>query len=121
MLTRLQAPLKKDQKNYGMSKSMKARVVKTLNFSIAIYGCEQWEVKAASKEKTEAFEMWCWLRLLCISWMEKKTNPSVRTIIGEKQTLMSEINRCKLMYFGSIRHRDEHNPEKANMKEMVEG
>lgn len=76
---------------------------------------------AAGKKKTEAFEMRCWLRLLCISWMEKKTNPSVRTIIGEKQTWISEINRCKHMYFGPIRRKDGNNLEKAIIKEMVEG
>lgn len=62
--------------------------------------------------KTEAFEVWCQQRLLHISWMEKKTNADVRNIIGEQQTLMSEIYVCKLMYFGN-------NLDKAIMEGMV--
>ena len=74
-------------KDKGISKATKIRIMHTLIFPIALYGCETWSVGMADKNKILAFEMWCWRRMLRISWTEHKTNKFIRNQIGENATL----------------------------------
>lgn len=76
-------------------------------------------MNAAYKKKTEAFGMWGGKHSCASLKTEKKTNAYFRSIIREKRTLLSEINRHKLMYFGHIKHRDGNNLEKVIMEGMV--
>ena len=93
-----------------------------LVFPIATYGSETWAVGKADRNRINAFEMWCWRRMLRISWQEHKTNVFVRNLIGEyRPTLSSKINKNKLQYFGHISRRDGDNLEKIFMQGCVAG
>ena len=73
-----------------------------LVFRIATYGSETWAVGKADRSKVQAFEMWCWRKMLRISWKEHKTNEFVRCQVGEYTPLYHKIVRNKLQYFGHI-------------------
>ena len=108
-------------KDRSISKTTKIRLVSTLIFPIATYACETWIINAADCRKIEAFEMWCWRKLLCVPWTAKRTNESILHEIGERPNLFKAIVKQKLQYFGHIARRDGDNLEKMMMFGKVEG
>ena len=108
-------------KDRSISKTTKIRLVSTLIFPIATYACETWIINAADCRKIEAFEMWCWRKLLCVPWTAKRTNESILHEIGERPNLFKAIVKQKLQYFGHIARRDGDNLEKMIMFGKVEG
>ena len=108
-------------KDRGISKATKIHIMDALVFPIALYGCETWAVGMADMKKILAFEMWCWRKMLRISWKEHKTNEFVRNQIGEHASMCQKIDRSKLAYFGHISRRDGDNIEKIIMQGHVEG
>jgi len=111
--------LSKIWKDKGISASTKVMLVRALIFPILKYGCESWTVKKKDKEMLMSCELWCWRRLLRISWTERRTNQSILDELGIEPSLMSEIDRQKLRYFGHIMRSD--GLEKAIMLGMGEG
>lgn len=81
-------------------------------------GCESWEGNAADTKTIEAFDMWCWRRTMCISWIEKRQMPMLEILWERSKTLMSEVNRCIL---GCISRRDGNSFENIIMEGMVKG
>ena len=77
-------------------------MVKSLVFPVAIYGCESWTVKKYEQSRIDAFELWCWRRLLRISWKEKRSNISVLEEIKPDMPLQAIILKQKLIYFGHV-------------------
>ena len=87
-------------------------IMNALVFPIVTYGSETWALGAADRRKINAFEMWCWRRMLRISWKEHKSNEFVNNQIGNRVTLCQKIDKIKLQYFGHIARRRGDNLEK---------
>ena len=105
----------------GITISTKVRLVKALIFPISTYGCESWTLTTASCNKINAFEMWCWRRMLRITWVMKRTNVSVLQEVGVKTRLLGHINSQTLSYFGHIARRQGNCLEKVIMQGKIEG
>ena len=80
----------------------KVRLVKTMVFPVVLYGCESWTVKKAEHRRTDAFELWCWRRLLRVSWTAKRSNQSILKEISLGISLEGMMLRLKLQYFGHL-------------------
>ena len=108
-------------KDRGITKTTKKSILNALVFPIATYGSETWAVGKADRSKVQAFEMWCWRKMLRISWKEHKTNEFVRCQVGEYTPLYHKIVRNKLQYFGHISRREGDCLEKIIVQGMMEG
>ena len=78
----------------------KVRLVKTMVFPVVMYGCESWTVKKAECQKIDAFELWCWRRLLRVPWTARRSNQSIL-----KQISPGMMLQLKLQYFGHLMQR----------------
>ena len=79
----------------------KVRLVKAMVFPVAVYGCESWTIKKAER-RTDAFELWCWRRLLRVPWTARRSNQSVLKEISPEYSLEGLL---KLQYFGHLMRR----------------
>ena len=107
-------------KSKGLSMNLKVRFLKATIFSIATYGSESWAMTKNDRKRVDAFEMWCYRRLLRVSWREKRSNHWVLEKVRTKLTLRRDINIRKLRYFGHITRRD-NSVEKLILQGAVEG
>ena len=73
-----------------------------IHISIVMYGCESWTVKKAKHRRTDAFELWCWRRLLRVPWSAKRSNQSIIKEISPKYALEGLMVKLKLQYFGHL-------------------
>ena len=89
-------------KDRDLTKNTKAKLVKTLIFPIATYGCETWTLNKALHAKVAAFEIWCWRRMLRVPWTAKRTNASILEEIRPTMSLENIILNRKLSYFGHV-------------------
>ena len=80
----------------------KVRLVKTMVFPVVMYGCESWTVKKAEKRRIDAFELWCWRRLLRVPWAARRSNQSIIKEISPGCSLEGMMLRLKLQYFGHL-------------------
>ena len=78
----------------------KVRLVKAMVFSIVMYGCESWTVKKAERRRIDAFELWCWRRLLRVPWTARRSNQSILKVISPVYLLEGLMLKLKLQYFG---------------------
>ena len=83
----------------------KVRLVKAMVFSVVIYGCESWTVKKAECQRIDAFELWCWRRLLRILWTARRSNQSILKEISPGISLEGMVLKLKLQYFGHLMQR----------------
>ena len=95
-----------------------ARLVKTLVFPVIMYGCESWTIKKAECQKIDAFELWCWTRLLRVPWTARRSNQSILKEISPEYSL--EGLMLKLQYFGHLMWRTD-SLEKTLMLGKIEG
>lgn len=105
----------------GITKTTKKHLVSALIFPIATYGCESWTLTKADRGRISSFEMWCWRRMLRISWTMKRTNDSVLEEVQPKKRLLSLVHSQMLSYFGHIARREGDSLEKVIMQGRVEG
>ena len=105
----------------GITKATKKRLVSALIFPIATYGCESWTLTKADQSRITSFEMWCWRRMLRISWFMKKSNIIVLEEIQPKRRLLSHVQSQMMKYFGHIARRGGDSLEKVIMQGCVEG
>nr|ADI61821.1 endonuclease-reverse transcriptase [Bombyx mori] len=89
-------------KDHNITQKTKTKLVLTLVFSIFIYGAETWTLKAADRKRVDAFEMWCWRRMLRIPWTAKRSNQSILDQLQIKTRLSTLCLRRALEYFGHI-------------------
>ena len=89
------------------SLSTKVCLVKAMVFPVVMYGCESWTIKKAECRRIDAFEMWCWRRLLRVPWTTKKSNQSILKEINPEYSLESLILKLKLLYFGHLMWRTD--------------
>ena len=80
----------------------KLRLVKAMVFPVVMYGCESWTVKKAERQRIDAFELWCWRRLLRVPWTVRRSNQSILKEIGPGCSLEGLMLKLKLQYFGHL-------------------
>ena len=80
----------------------KVRLVKAMVLPVVMYGCESWTVKKAERRRIDAFELWCWRRLLRVPWMARRSNQSILKEISPGISLEGMMLKLKLQYFGHL-------------------
>lgn len=115
--------LSKVWKDRNVSNRTKIHLVHSLVFPIALYGAETWTIKAADRNRVDAFEMWCWRRLLRIPWTAHRTNISVLHQLKMKnaQRLSATCLQRIMRYFGHVARRGVDNLERLMVTGKVEG
>ena len=98
----------------------KVRLVGAMVFPIVMYGCESWTVKKAEHWRSDAFELWCWKRLLRVPWTARRSNQSIQKEISPEYSLEGLMLKLKLQYFGFLMRRTE-SFEKTLMLGKIEG
>uniref|UniRef100_A0AC11ETH1 Uncharacterized protein n=1 Tax=Ovis aries TaxID=9940 RepID=A0AC11ETH1_SHEEP len=83
----------------------KVHLVKAMVFPVVMYGCESWTVKKAERRRIDAFELWCWRRLLRVPWTARRSNQSILKEIGPGCSLEGMMLKLKLQYFGHLMRR----------------
>ena len=83
----------------------KVRLVRALIFPVVMYGCESWTVKKAERQRFDAFELWCWRRLLRVPWTSRRSNQSILKKINAGISLEGMMLKLKLQYFGHLMRR----------------
>ena len=83
----------------------KVCLVKAMVFPVVMYGCESWSVKKAEHQRIDAFELWCWTRLLRVPWTVRRSNQSILKDINPRISLEGMILKLKLQYFGHLMRR----------------
>ena len=83
----------------------KVRIVKALVFPVVMYGCESWTIKKAEHWSIDAFELWCWRRLLRVPWTARRSNQSILNEISPGCSLVGLMLKLKLQYFGYLMRR----------------
>ena len=83
----------------------KVRLVKAMVFPVVMYGCESWTVKKAEHQRIDAFELWCWRRLLRVPWTARRSNQSILKEISPGISLEGMMLKLKLQYFGHLMQR----------------
>ena len=95
-------------------------LVKAMVFPVVMYGCESWTIKKAECQRNYAFELWCWTRLLRVSWTTKRSNQSILKEISPDYSLEGLMLRLKPQYFGHLMRRTD-SLEKTLMLRKIEG
>ena len=98
----------------------KVRLVKAMVFPLVMYRCENWSIKKAEHRRIDAFELWCWRRLLRVFWTAKKSNQSILKVINSDYSLEGLMLKLKLQYFGYLMQ-STHSLEKTLMLGKIEG
>ena len=83
----------------------KVRLVKAMVFPVVMYGCKSWTVKKVERQRIDAFELWCWRRLLRVPWTARRSNKSILKEISPGYSLEGLILKLKLQYFGHLMQR----------------
>ena len=83
----------------------KVRLVKAMVFPVVMYGCESWTVKKAERRRNDAFQLWCWRRLLRVPWTARRSNQSIVKEISSGISLEGMMLKLKLQYFGYLMRR----------------
>ena len=94
----------------------KVHLVKAMVFLVVMYGCESWTVKKTEPQRIDAFELWCWRRLLRVPWTARRSNQSILKEISPEYSLEGLMLKLKLQYFGHLMQRT-HSLEKTLMLE----
>ena len=98
----------------------KAHLVKAMVFPVVLYGCESWTMKKAERQRIDAFELWCWRRLLRVPWTARRSNQSILKEISPEYSLEGLMLKLKLQYFGHLMQRAD-SFEKTLMLGKIEG
>ena len=107
-------------KSRDITLTTKVHLVKAMVFPVVMYGCESWAIKKAERRKTDAFELWCWRRLLRVPWTTRRSNQSILKEISPGCSLEGLMLKLKLQYFGHLMQRTD-SFEKTLMLGKIEG
>ena len=107
-------------KSRDISLPTKVRLVKAMVFPVVVYRLERWTIKKAERQRTEAFEPWCWRRLLRVPWAARRSNQSILKEINPEYSLEGLMLKLKLQYFGHLMRRAD-SLEKTLMLGKIEG
>ena len=89
-------------KSRDITLSTKVCLVEAMVFQIVTYGCEWWTIKKAEYQRTDTFELWCWIRLLRVPWTARRSNQSILKEIRPGCSLQGLMLKLKLQYFGHL-------------------
>ena len=92
-------------KSRDITLTTKVHLVKAMVFPVVMYGCETWTVKKAERQRIDAFELWCWRRLLRVPWTARRSNQSILKEISPGCSLEGLMLRLKLQHFGHLMRR----------------
>ena len=92
-------------KSRDITLPIKACLVKAMVSPVVMYGCESWTVKKAERQRIDAFELWCWRRLLRVPWTARRSNQSILKEVNSGITLEGMMLKLKLQYFGHLMRR----------------
>ena len=107
-------------KSRDITLSTKVHVVEAMVFPVVVYGCESWTIKKAERRRIDAYELWCWRRLLRVPWTARRSNPSILKEISPGCSLAGLMLKRKLQYFGHLM-RTADSFEKTLMLGKIEG
>ena len=99
----------------------KVCLVKAMVFPLVMYGCESWTVKKAERQRIDAFELWCWRRLLRVPWTSRRSNQSILKEISPEYSLEGLMLKLKCEYFDHLMQRTESLEKTLLMLEKIEG
>ena len=92
-------------KNRDITLPTKVHLVKAMVFPVVMYGCESWTIKKSDPRRIDAFELWCWRRLLRVPWTARRSNRSILKEISPRCSLEGLMLKLKLQYFGHVMQR----------------
>ena len=92
-------------KSRGITLATKVHLVKAMVFPVVIYGCESWSIKKAKRRRIDAFELWCWRRLLRVPWTARRSNQSFLKEISPRCSLEGLMLKLNLQYFDHLMQR----------------
>ena len=98
----------------------KVHLLKAMVFPVVMYGCESWTIKKAEHQRIDAFELWCWRRLLRVPWTARRSNQSILKEISPEYSLEGLMLKLKFQYFGHLMQRTD-SLEKALMLGKIDG
>ena len=107
-------------KSRDITLSTKICLVKAMVFLVVMYGCESWTIKKAEHRRIDAFELWCWRRLLRVPWTARRSNQSILKEISTEYSLEGLMLKLKLQYFCHLMRRSD-SLEKTLMLGKIEG
>ena len=107
-------------KSRDIALSTKVLLVKAMVFPVVMYGCESWSIKKAEHRRIDAFELWCWRRLLRVPWTARRSKQSILKEISPEYSLEGLMLKLKLQYFGHLMRRTG-SFEKTLMLGKIEG
>ena len=96
-------------------------LIKAMVFPVVMNGCESWTITKAEHRIIDAFEMWCWRRLLRVPWIARRSNQSILKEINPEYLLEGLMLKLKLQYFGQLMRRTDSSLEKALILGKIEG
>ena len=99
----------------------KVRLVKAMVFPVVMYGCKSWTIKKAEHRRIDAFELWCWRRLLRVPWIARRSNQSILKEITPGCSLEGLMLNLKLQYIGHLKQRTDSLEKKTLMLGKIEG
>ena len=94
-------------KSRDITLATKVRLVKAMIFPLVMYGCESWTIKKAELRRIDAFELWCWRKLLRVPWTARRSNQSILKEISPEYSLEGVMLKLKLQYFGYLMQRTD--------------
>ena len=98
----------------------KVHIAKVMVFPVVMHGCESWTIKKAEDRRIDPFELWCWRRLLIVSWTARRSNQSILKEISPEYSLEGLVLKLKLQYFGHLMQRTD-SLEETLMLRKIEG
>ena len=104
-MTNLDSILKSILKSRDITLPTKVSLVKAMVFPVVMCGCESWTMKKAERRRIDAFELWCWRRLLRVPWAARRSNQSILKEISPGTSLEGMMLKLKLQYFGHLMRR----------------
>ena len=107
--------------NRDITLPTKVRLVKAMVFPVVMYVCESWTIKKAERRRIDAFELWCWRRLLRVPWTVRRANQSILKEIIPGCSLEGLMLKVKLQYFGHLMGRGADSCDKTLMLGKIEG
>ena len=107
-------------KSRDITLPIKVHLVKAMVFPVVMYGCDSWTIKKAEHQTIDAFELWCWRRLLRIPWTARRSNQSILKEISPEYSLEGLMLKLKLLYFGHLMQRAD-SLEKTLMLGKIKG
>ena len=107
-------------KNRDIAWPTKVHLVKAVLFPVVMYGCECWTIKKAERQRIDAFELWCWRRLLRVPWTARRSNQLILKEISPEYSLEGLMLKLNIQYFGHLMRRTD-SFEKTLMLLKIEG